>query len=66
MRLSTAALLLILLTGCESDERKRCYGECDTVAKRADKCDGPGAAECKAGIMAIVEECRTACKELVE
>ena len=57
---------LTAATACESEERKKCYAECDKEAARADKCDGPGEDECKAGIAAIVVECRTACKELVE
>jgi hypothetical protein len=71
MRTSHLALTLSLavfavaavLGGCDSDAKKACNVKCDAEAKRADKCDGPGAADCKAGIGQIVDECRTACDE---
>jgi len=70
MRTLFAALVALMtvtsLAGCESEERKKCNATCDEEAKKADRCNGPGGAECKAAIAAIVEECRTACKELVE
>ncbi len=61
-RVIGAVLLLLAVTGCESEERKKCFAECDKEAARANQCGGPGEAECRAAIGELADECRATCE----